>query len=270
MGLGRSPKKGLRMAHEGHRARLRERYRESGISGLLDHEALELLLTYAIPRRDTKPMAHALLDRFGTLQGVMQARPEELCRVAGVGDAAALLLRLTGELNGRIALQEQNKKHKPQLKTALDAARYASALMAGERYECVYVISLDVNRRVLHATRIHGGSLTETPIYPRTVVEEALLQRAHAALLVHNHPSGDPLPSGNDVSVTESVGRALAAVEIQLFDHIITGDGCCYSLNRGITIDIHAQSPVFEGARAKLYPPEELPAAAEMEHKGEE
>ena len=96
-----------------------------------------------------------------------------------------------------------------------------------------------------------------------------LLQRGYAALIIHNHPSGDPTPSQNDISVTEAVGKALSGLEIQLFDHIITGEGCCYSLNRGVRIDLRAQISVEQGARAALYPPEALPQAAEPEKKGE-
>lgn len=263
------------MEHEGHRARLKARFCNTGLDGLLDHEALELLLCYAIPRRDVKPMAHALLQRFGSLEAVLNARREELMQAAGVGENAALLLRLTGELERRCRMQAQHKKEKPALKTALDAARYAAALCAGNRYECVYVASLDKNKRVLHSSCIHTGSLTETPLYPRNVVEEALLQRAHGVLLIHNHPSGDPTPSKNDATVTENVMRALDGVDITLFDHIIAGDGCCYSMSRGIRIELSAYAetePQTAGTAQMTAPPEyhnTLPQAAETIREGD-
>jgi len=169
--------------HKNHRQRLRDRYEKTRLDGFADHEALELLLTFAIPRGDVNPTAHRLLERFGSLERVLQASPKELAQVFGIGEKSALLLSVCGELYARIGVQRATKTQAPVLDNAQQAARFALELCRGERYECVYLVSLDKNRRVLHQTRLFQGTLTETPLYPRQVVEAALQNRAHSVLL---------------------------------------------------------------------------------------
>lgn len=234
--------------HEGHRDRLRERYIKNGIGGLEEHEILELLLTYAIPRRNTNDIAHALIRRFGSLGRVMRAEIPELTSVEGVGRHTAVFLRLHGQLLRKV--QEEGdgvKREQLRLHTPAAAAAFALRLLREERYECVYTISLDKNLRLLYAERLLAGTLTEAPLYPRRVVESALQHRAHALLLVHNHPSGDATPSGNDMEATEAVKRALESIDIRLHDHLITGDGVVYSCLRGILIEPAEQ----EGAQPR-------------------
>jgi len=215
--------------HQNHRERLRARYLETGFEGFADHEALELLLTFAIPRRDVNPIAHRLLERFGSLENVLKAKPGELTKLPGVGEKTALLLNVCGAMYRRIERQRAAKKSAVSLSNPAEAGRYALALTGGERYECGYVVSLDKNRRVLNHSRVFQGSLTELPLYPRQVVEVALQHRAHSVLLVHNHPSGDARPSLEDAEVTAAVERALSPIGIQLYDHIITGENMAYS-----------------------------------------
>ncbi len=239
--------------HDGHRERLRKRYMENGLDGFAAHEVLELLLTFSIPRQNTNDIGHRLIGRFGTLEGVFQAEIPELMRVEGVGQRSALLLHLCGNLFRRVQLEQAAHGTKNTLLNAEDAARYAIELTRGERYECTYVISLDKNRGILHADRVAVGTLAETPLYPRTVVETALMQRAYSVMLVHNHPSGDPTPSGADRQVTESVDAALRSIGIQLFDHLVVGGHLVYSFSRGIILR-------FAGETMSALLPEEVPA----------
>lgn len=220
--------------HEGHRARLRERYMKTGPEGFMEHELLELLLTYAIPRRNTNDVAHSLISRFGSLSSVLSADVAELSTVDGVGSSAAIFLRLCGDA-GRKATNASSEKA-PRLNTPAAAVSFALELLSGERYESVYIVSLDKSMRLLHAERLLTGTLTEAPLYPRRVVESALMHRAHAVLLLHNHPSGDPSPSESDAQATEAVKKALNSIDIMLFDHIIVGRNAAYSFSRGILI----------------------------------
>lgn len=220
--------------HEGHRQRLRERYMKTGPDGFMEHELLELLLTYATPRRNTNDIAHSLISRFGSLSSVLCADVAELACVDGVGDYTAVFLRLCGDA-GRKAAKASGTKP-PRLSTPAAAVSFALELLDGERYESVYVVSLDKNMRLLHAERLLTGTLTEAPLYPRRVVESALMHRAHAVLLLHNHPSGDPSPSQSDAQATEAVKKALNSIDIRLFDHIIVGRNAAYSFSRGILI----------------------------------
>lgn len=225
--------------HEGHRERLRERYKQNGLEGFSDHEILELLLSFVIPRRNTNDIGHTLVRRFGSIDAALQQDIETLTQVPGIGAHTAVFLRLHGQIIRR-CIQENSLPQsgkRLRLNTPSAAAAYAQSLMMEERYECVYVISLDKNFNLLHAERLFSGTLTEAPLYPRRVVESALQNRAHAVLLLHNHPSGDPAPSENDLSATEAVKTALNSIDIQLYDHIIAGNGVVYSCLRGILIE---------------------------------
>jgi len=217
---------------EGHRARLRGRLESCGFCSFSESEALELLLTYAIPRKDTSATAGALLSRFGTLKSVLNAKHEALCSVSGVGTATGNFLRLIGDIaNTYISTKPQSHGLKGSLKTPAAAAGYALELLKAERYESVYVVSLDKNLRLLQAERLFSGTLTEAPMYPRRVVEAALSHCAHSVLLLHNHPSGDPSPSASDIEATQAVKSALNAIDIALFDHIIVGHESAYSFS---------------------------------------
>ena len=215
--------------HEGHRERLRETYLEQGVSALHEHQLLELLLTYAIPRRDTNPLAHSLLSAYGSLEKVLSANPYDLMRQDGIGPQAAVLLSLVGALAQRNGVR---RTQKTVLNTPEAASRYCMALLAGAKYEETYVISLDKRRAVLHADKVSSGTVGETVLYPRIVLECALRHGANSVILTHNHPSGDPQPSSEDVNTTRSVYDALQAVSITLHDHIIVGEGCTYSMVR--------------------------------------
>ena len=219
--------------HEGHRERLRERYSNNGVGAFTEHELLELLLTYAIPRRNTNELAHRLIDRFGSLHAVFSAEVAELTNIEGIGERAAVFLRLVGDSAALNAEAVGRQKQRMRILSPADAAAYALDLMRNERYESVYVVSLDKNMRLLHAERLMTGSLNEAPLYPRRVVELALMHRAASILLLHNHPSGDPTPSQADAEATEAVQKALNSIDIRLYDHLVVGEGGVYSFSRG-------------------------------------
>ncbi|MDL2257931.1 hypothetical protein LJC42_02070 [Eubacteriales bacterium OttesenSCG-928-K08] len=214
--------------HEGHRERFRARYIENGLSGFAEHEILELLLTYVIPRRDTNAPAHALIHKFGSLEATFNADVKDLMLVDGIGERAAVFLRMQGDIHGLLRRMD-GQNNAVLLTTPAQAAPYAIGLLKSEQYESVYVASLNKNRLLLGAERLYSGTLTEAPLYPRRVVESALRHRAHSVLLLHNHPSGDPSPSDDDLIATNAIRNALNSIAIQMFDHIIVGNNVIYS-----------------------------------------
>lgn len=220
--------------HEGHRDRVRKSYLASGGRGMHDHQLLELLLTYAIPRKDTNPLAHRLLKAYGTLEKVLCADPKELMLQEGVGQNTAVLLSLIGTMAGRCITPKQGET--VSLGNPAAAAEYCRGLFFGARYEEIYVISLDAKHSLIHADKVASGTLNETVIYPRLVLECALRNKASSIILSHNHPSGDPKPSGEDISTTHKVYEALNTVGIALFDHIIVGRGSVFSMVRNAVV----------------------------------
>lgn len=231
--------------HEGHRERLRQSYLYGGADAMHEHQLLELLLTYAIPRRDVNPLAHELISTFGSLSKVLAADPHELMQVPGVGPNAAILLTLAGRLERESSKRKLERTH---IMTPRNAEKYCCDLLANEKYERFWLICLDLNKRVIHTEMLAKGSLTEARIYPRVVAEVALRHGAHSVILCHNHPSGSASPSVSDVDATRAVRAALTPLGIALHDHIIVGDGAAYSmLSRG-SIDGDSDAQAFLAA----------------------
>ena len=205
--------------HKGHRERLKERMFSEGLRGFAPHEVLELLLCFAIPQRDVNPLAHALLDTFGSLSAVLEADAEALMACPGMGRNATALLTMLPQLVGyytRDRLQER-----PMLGNAGQAGRYCTTLFYGMANEAVYLICLDAQNRVIHPALLQNGTVDQSPVYPRDVVETALRHRAHAVVLTHNHPGGSLQPSAADYEVTRMVMAALEVVDVRVIDHII-------------------------------------------------
>lgn len=219
--------------HEGHRKRLRMAYRERGAGALQEHQLLELLLAYAIPRRDVNPLSHALIERFGSLAQVLCAPPDELMRTDGVGEAAAVLISLAGTLGRTGTVLPPSR---PVLKTPEDASRFCRELFLAERYEKTYCITLDARRRVLHTDAVSTGSVSENVIYPRVIAELAMRHGASGVILAHNHPSGTASPSRADIATTRTVCDALAGIGISLYDHIVCAGNETYSMLRNMLI----------------------------------
>lgn len=209
--------------HKGHRDRLKKRFAEQGLDTFTDIQALELLLFFAIPQKDTNPLAHALLDHFGSISQVLEANAEELKKVPGISDHAATLITLVVEL-GRF--YQVDAAQRMECLTTLDACgEYMVPYFFGRNRETVFLLCLDAKCKVLCCKEIGEGSINSASISVRKVVETALSANATTVVLAHNHPSGVALPSGEDVETTRRVAAALGAVEIQLADHIVVAEG---------------------------------------------
>lgn len=210
-------------AHDGHRGRVRERFLKNGLDGFADHEVLELLLFYAIPVRDVNPLAHRLLDTFGSLAGVLDAPAAELARVEGSGETTAALLTLIPQLARRYAISGQS--FEGAVRSSEDAGRVMLPYFVGETREAVYVACLDGKRRVIGCRLMGRGGNTGAGLNVRQVVEYAVDARAAAVIVAHNHPSGVAVPSGEDREATEELARALRLVDVELTDHLVVADG---------------------------------------------
>lgn len=207
--------------YHGHRDRLRTRFRENGDAALADYEILELLLFRLIPRRDTKPIAKALIARFGSLAGVFGAPPALLQEVKGVGESVALELKLIASVAQRMLKSEIRGRQ--VLSSWSSVIDYCHTAMAYESTEQFRILFLD-KRNALIADEVQGrGTVDHTPVYPREVVKRALELSATAIILVHNHPSGDPTPSRADIDMTKMIVDTAKPLGIAVHDHIIIG-----------------------------------------------
>ena len=209
--------------HKGHRERLKQRFLTEGLDNFTDIQVLELLLFYAVPRMDTNPIAHSLLDHFGSLSQVLEADVEELKKVPGIGDHAATLLALVIDL---CRYYQVNCARKTEILTTLDACgQYLVPRFFGRTRETVFLLCLDAKCKVLCCKEIGEGSVNTASISVRKVVETALSANATTVVLAHNHPSGIAVPSNEDIQTTQRIAAALNAVEIHLADHIVVADG---------------------------------------------
>lgn len=208
--------------HGGHRERLKNRFLQEGLQHFNEHQVLELLLFYCIPRQDTNPIAHALLEHFGSLPQVMEAPPSELKKVAGMGDASATFLSLLNEFN---RYYQVNKASSAVMLNTLDeCGRYLMPFFYGRRNETVYLLCLDAKCKVLCCKEVGEGSVNSAAVPIRRIVEMALGANATTVILAHNHPSGLAIPSNEDRLTSRQLAVALAAVDITLADHIIIAD----------------------------------------------
>ena len=206
----------------GHRNRLKAKYIENSANLVYDYEALELLLTYAIPRRDVKPIAKALLEHFGTLENVFAAKEKQLCAVNGVGQNTAVLITLVKDLQIRCA-KSKNKNIKSLSSSDL-ASEYFENLLADQSKEKFLLVSLDNSNRLIACHTIAEGDINHIDINPRDIMETVLLDNASRVLIAHNHPAGGAEPSANDVDLTLNVRNILSSVNVKLTDHIIVGE----------------------------------------------
>jgi DNA repair protein RadC len=212
-----TPKSGL----EGHRSRLRERFLKSGLDGFNDHEILELLLTYVISRKDVKPIAKDLLNKFGNnLASVFDAPPEALQReVEGIGKHAAGLICLIPRLFD--SYQSSRWARQETFCSTQAAVSYLRARLGTQRNEVFCVLALDSQNRLIAVEQVQRGSVNRTAVFPRLVAEASLKHRATAVILGHNHPGGGPLPSAADRQLTKRLRNILGDLDIVVHDHII-------------------------------------------------
>lgn len=207
--------------YHGHRQRLRERFRRAGGEALDDYELLELLLFAAIPRRDVKPLAKGLIARFGSYAGALSAKREELDGVDGLGDAAIDALLAVREAAVRLARADATEK--PVLSGWEKLMDYLMADMARAKQEHFRLLFLDRKNRLIHDEVHRSGTVDHAPVYPREVAKRCLELHASAVILVHNHPSGDTLPSKADIDSTREIEKALKAIDVVVHDHVIVG-----------------------------------------------
>ncbi len=212
---------------EGHRARMRTRLLTAGPTALADHELLEMVLFLGLPRRDTKPIARLLLARFGSFAGAIAAPMAELRGIEGLGEAGAAALKTVQAAAWRLARAEVIDR--PLLDNWAKLMDYLNAVMARERIEQFRVLFLDARNRLLADEAQTTGTVNHTPVYPREVVKRALELHASAILLAHNHPSGDPTPSREDIAMTHEIREAARVLGVTLHDHVVVGNGRWFS-----------------------------------------
>ena len=204
--------------NSGHRSRLRRRFLDRGLGALQDYETLELLLTYAIPRRDVKPIAKALIQRFGSFTGVMDATEYDLMNTDGIGENAAgliLLMKAAGALYLEQRLRRQTLLDSPDI-----CADFARMKLGAGGKETVLVLLLNRRHFLLHYACLEG-TVDAAPIFPREVLEMCVRYRASAVILAHNHPSGVCTPSDEDLRMTRLLQMLLSAADIKLLDHLL-------------------------------------------------
>ena len=215
--------------HDGHREKMRRRFLSGGLEQFADHEALELLLYYAIPRRDTNPIAHALMDRYGSLSAVLAAPVEDLQKVEGIGESAAILLKLVPRLCAKARLADAGRQELI-LNTASRAGAYLLERFYGEQNEVIYQLCLDRKGKLLACKKLGEGSIASAALDVRKLVENAILHSASSVVLAHNHPSGIASPSHEDYAATDRARNALETIGVAQADHIIVADGDFVSL----------------------------------------
>lgn len=215
---------------KGHRQRVKDRFRKEGLDGFEESHALELLLFYAIPRRDTKPIARRLLDKFGSLATVMEASLEALQQVEGIGPGAATFLKLVHETGGYyLKSRDQDVTILNDLNKCGD---YLVNFFHGKRTESVWVLCLDAKCKLLACQQVAEGGNDSVSISPRSVMEVALNVNASSLILAHNHPGGFAQPSDADVLTTKYLGKVLATMGLPLVDHFVVAEGDYISMRQ--------------------------------------
>jgi DNA repair protein RadC len=211
------------LSAEGHRGRMRNRLLTVGPDALADYELVEMVLFIALPRRDTKPIARALISRFGSFAAAIAAPTQELRQIDGLGEAGLAALKTVQAAALRLARAEVLAR--PVLSHWDALMAYLNAMLARERVEQFRILFLDTRNHLLADEIQTRGTVNHTPVYPREVAKRALELHASALILVHNHPSGDPTPSRDDITMTREIQGAVKALGIVLHDHVIVGNG---------------------------------------------
>lgn len=218
------------MSAEGHRKRLRARLLNAGPESLADHELLEIVLFVALARRDTKAIARALISRFGSFANVVSATPAELRQVEDMGEAGTAAVKSIQA--AALRLMRAEVREQPVLNDWQKLMDYLQAVLQRERVEQFRILFLDTRNRLLADEAQSRGTVNHTPVYPREVVKRALELHATAIILVHNHPSGDPKPSRDDVEMTRAIRVAAEVLSVVLHDHVIVGNGRWFSFRK--------------------------------------
>ena len=214
----------------GHRGRMRERVLDRGPDSLADYELLEMLLFFAFKKGDTKPLAKALINQFGSLAAILSAPQQSLLETEGLGPHSVTAIRLVREAAVRLARADLHGR--PVLGNWDRLMDYLTTVLAREKVEQFRVLFLDNKNQLLADEMLGSGTVNHTPVYPREVVKRALELHATALILVHNHPSGDPTPSRDDVEMTLEIKQAAKLLSIVVHDHVVVGNGRWVSLKK--------------------------------------
>ena len=213
----------------GHRQRLKERFIRSEGADMADYEAVELLLTYAIPRRDVKPLAKALIKEFGSFAGVVSAPMDRLLEVSGIKDNSAVLIKFIEFAAKKLSWQNLAFEDAPYITSTDSLIEFCRCSMGYSEVEVLRLIYVDSKLKVIGTEILQKGSISSVNISPRDIVTKALKKNASGIIMVHNHPSGDPRPSKNDIEATKSVKLACDAVGVTLHEHIVITPSDFYS-----------------------------------------
>lgn len=206
---------------DGHRQRMRQRLLKAGPDALADHEMLEMILFIALPRRDTKPIARSMLARFGSFAAAVGAPVAELLDIEGLGEAGAAAVKLVQAAALRMLKYEMAAQ--PVLSNWDRLIEFLRASMEHERAEQFRILFLDSRNKLLADEVLSQGTVNHAPAYPREIVRKCLQHNATALILAHNHPSGDPAPSREDVAMTEAISRAVQTIGVTVHDHVVIG-----------------------------------------------
>lgn len=213
--------------HDGHRQRMIQRFLHEGLDGFEEHQVLEMLLFYSIPRRDTNETAHQLIEAFGSLSGVLDAPYQELLNVPGVGANTAAMLKLLPALT---RVYQSASVKDIRINSSAAAGEYLLPRFIGRRDEAVFLVCLDVKGQVLSCNLLHEGSVNSAEVNIRKIMSAVLKYNAANVILAHNHPGGVALPSDEDLATTQKIKKALAPMDVALVDHIIVAGGDYVSL----------------------------------------
>ncbi len=220
----------MKQTYIGHRQRIKDKYKKSGINGWLDYEVLELALSYAIARKDTKPVAKELIKRFKTINGVLDADSKELTSISGISDHTTLFLKLLKDI---AILYLENGLHSKDLLSSSEAVfNYLKSSLKGCADEEFRSLFLDSKNQLIARETLQTGTVNRSAVYPRKIVERALHHHAVGVIVAHNHPAGTLEPSEEDITVTNAIKNALKTVDIKLLDHIIIGGNDYFSFNK--------------------------------------
>lgn len=233
--------------HENHRQRVQQKVRETGFEGMADHEVLEYLLYFSIPRIDTNPIAHNLLNHFGSFSQVMEADENELAQVKGMGPASARLLHAMLLADKRYQMDRRRARRK--MMTPEDFMQFVKPLFHGERHEQVYAVIINDKYELVRCVRLDDGQPNRVDIPTTKLVKEIMLSGGTGVVLAHNHPSGVAVPSQQDITATGKVTHLLGMLGIALIDHVVVAeDGACSMQRRGVM-------PVYDPVRGEVeYP----------------
>ena len=217
--------------HKGHRQKVKQRFLANGLAGESAHNILELLLFYGIPQRDTNPIAHALIDRFGSLSGVLRASPAELQSVKGMTESAAILLRLVLPVYEAYIDDLLRRPTIPE--TTAELVEFMRPKFIGSVTEKAYLLCLGANHQLLGIRKISEGDLVNVTVHLRALAAVVLETKAQAVILIHNHPNGIAAPSADDVAATREISTFLRKLNVQLLNHIILSeDGYCSMIDK--------------------------------------